>query len=142
LKVRERLPTIQQRQRFNPWWSSETIVGIRISHGLPRGGLGYAGLASTLGAFVTAATTPPWIALLTTAVAVPLAIWCGLGLRRDSDDDEAYDLIVWTDTPDMDEDVWGWLLGKERTSIFRLSTVMFLGSVTALGIAVVRLLMG
>jgi hypothetical protein len=115
-------------------------MGIRIDGGFPRGGLGYAGLAITLGSLLAAMVATPGIAVLTTVLAAPFSIWCGIGLRRDSDSDEAHDLIIWTDTPDMDENLFAWLLGNERTRIFRLSTVMFLGCLAAIVIALVRLL--
>lgn len=111
---------------------------IRISDGLPRGGLGYAGLLSTLVALLLGVLTDPGTAVLITALLAPLSIWCGIGLRRDSDNDEAYDLIIYADTEG--QSLFDWLLGKSRTRSYRLSSLMYLGSAAAVGIAVVRLL--
>ena len=114
-------------------------MGMRISDDSPRGGLGYLGLVTTLGALLTAVLTPPWIAVLTTVLLAALSVWFGMGLRRDFDNDEAHDLIIWTRTPTMDEDLVGWMLGKERATRFRLSTWMCIGGAVGVVIALVRL---
>ena len=92
----------------------------RLRRGLPRGGLGYLGLALCAVVFVVSAIVGglPSIALAWSAA--PLCLWLSLGLRADDRDDENIDLIV--DERSRRGGPLRWLLGDSLPSVYRIST--------------------
>jgi hypothetical protein len=68
--------------------------GPRLESGLPRGGLGKCGWLPSLGSFAVAWLAPAAPAAVACWLAVPLCVWCALGLRRDGLAGEVLDHYV------------------------------------------------
>ena len=109
--------------------------GPRLRRGLPRGGIGFLGLA--VGAVAVALAflgRPPW-PLLGSAIAAPICLWFGLGLRADGDRGEVTEAVTWETKGKGD-----WLYEKPHAvTEFRISSAIFLMAVTALAVAIYRL---
>lgn len=109
--------------------------GPRLRRGLPRGGIGYLGVALGIGAVAVALRgRHPW-PIVASFIAAPLCSWFGLGLRADGDDGEVTEQVTfegrrrhdWLDTQD------------HEVSEFRVSTAIILMGVVGCVIALYRL---
>src|SRR5262245_12700165 len=63
----------------------------RLKNGLPRGGLGWAGWVAALGSLAAALLLRADVAIGATLLALPVCVWCMLGLRRDAAAGEVVD---------------------------------------------------
>jgi hypothetical protein len=108
--------------------------GLRFEHGLPRGGLGRLGWAAALGSFAAAWFVPADWAVGAGLLAVPVCVWCALGLRADDAAGEGSDHYV-------DEESLDWkelLFGNFEHPVRRQSTGMIALSVFGCVIALCR----
>ena len=103
----------------------------RIEKWLPRGRLGYTGIA-TAGATLVVSwlCAPKWALLICVAGAI-VPFWFAVGLRFDYNADEADDTIVHRGTS---ERLGGWLLDEETTTTFHISSMFVL--VALIGVAI------
>jgi hypothetical protein len=110
------------------------VTRVRIQSGLPRGGIGYAGVPLGVAALIVASKFGPTDALSVAALAVPLCLWLGMGLRLDGDDDEMTDQVIIESRQRYD------FLGVKENwiSIFRLSTGVILLGLASLVVAIWR----
>ena len=112
--------------------------GPRIKNRLPRGGLGWLGWIPALGSFAAAWFARTDVPILVCALAIPLCVWCALGLRKDDSAGESSDHYV-------DEESWVWselLAGNFENPVRRQSNGMVLLGVLGLALALCRWLFG
>jgi hypothetical protein len=112
--------------------------GPRLRKGLPRGGLGWLGWLPALGALACAVLTRADVATLVSFLAVPVCVWCALGLRKDDQAGEICDFGV-------DEESWDWkelLSGNFEHPVRRQSNGMIFLAVLAFAVACCRWLFG
>lgn len=108
--------------------------GPRFRKGLPRGGLGRLGWIPSLGSLAVAWFVRPDLATLAGLLAVPVCVWCGLGLRADEAAGEVSDHY-------LDEDSFDWkemLSGNFEHPVRRSSNAMIALAVLACAIALCR----
>src|SRR5262245_30409105 len=67
---------------------------LRLKHGLPRGGLGQAGWLPSLGSFAAAYFLRADVASFVGLLAIPICVWCAVGLRADEAAGEGSDHYV------------------------------------------------
>jgi hypothetical protein len=118
---------VRRRGRF----SMRRRRGPRFKNGLPRGGLGRVGWVPCLGSFAAAWFVRADLALWVGLLAVPVCIWCALGLRKDDAAGEVPDHYV-------DDESWDWkelLSGNIEHPVRRQSNVMVALGVLACVIA-------
>ena len=77
--------------------------GLRFRKGLPRGGLGQLGWIPALGSLAAAWFVRADMATFTGLLAVPVCIWCALGLRADDTAGEVSDYYVDDESLDWKE---------------------------------------
>jgi hypothetical protein len=108
--------------------------GLRVRHGLPRGGLGQLGWAPLIGALAATWFAHAELAAAVSVLAVPLCVWCALGLRADDAAGEAADHYVDDESLDWKE----LLSGNFEHPVRRQSTVMIVLSVLVCVLALCR----
>ena len=109
-------------------------MGVRISDGLPRGGLGYIGLVPAAVSIVCGLYLAIPFACLLSVCCAAMCLWLGWGLRQDGEAGEKLDIVVVPRKEDWIETEW-----SGRDLIFRVSTVIMVGGVTGLAISLARL---
>ena len=106
-------------------------MSLRFRSGLPRGGIGYIGLGVGAGSICFARYGPNPASILVAALAVPLCLWLGLGLRVDGEDGEVADGVTWESRGRYD-----WFGLKDHlVSEFRLSSAVIALGLVGLAVA-------
>ena len=108
----------------------------RIEKRLPRGRLGYLGIATGIGALISSVTVNTRLALLFCTLAAILSVWLAIGLRADYRAGEAVDELVF----DEDQTLTEWVLGDTRTTVWRISSMVVVAALVAVAIVFARLL--
>ena len=111
---------------------------LRLDNGLPRGGLGRLGWIPSLAAFAAAWFVRPDLAAFVGLLAVPVCLWCALGLRADEAAGEVSDHYVDDESLDWKE----LLSGNFEHPVRRQSNVMMAIGVLGFAIALCRWLYG
>jgi hypothetical protein len=111
---------------------------VRFKRGLPRGGLGHVGWLPALGSLAAAFFLRADLASLAGLLAVPLCVWCALGLRKDDEAGEISDHYVDEESVDWKE----LLLGNFEHPVRRQSNAMITVGLLACAIACCRWLFG
>src|SRR5262249_6453058 len=112
--------------------------GPRFKYGLPRGGLGRLGWLPSLGSLAAAWFLRVDLAVGACLLAVPVCVWCALGLRKDDAAGEVSDQYVDEESLDWKELLWG----NFEHPVRRSSNVMITLSIVACAIAECRWLWG
>ena len=92
----------------------------RIEKFLPRGGLGYLGLAVCAAVFAVTRLRGGSEAVVTAWAAVPICLWLALGLRVDDRHDESIDVLVEEARPRSLGRKW--IEGENHVLVWRIST--------------------
>ncbi len=109
-------------------------MGVRISDGLPRGGLGYIGLVPAAVSIVCGLYLAIPFACVLSVCCAAMCLWLGWGLRQDGEAGEKIDIVDIHNREGWLETKWSY-----QDSIFRVSTVIMVGGVTGLAISLARL---
>jgi hypothetical protein len=96
----------------------------RIERGLPRGGLGYLGLAVCAGVFAFTRIRGGAESIVTAWAAVPFCVWLAIGLRIDDRHDESIDVVIEEARPRLIGRKW--IEGENHVIFWRISTVIVL----------------
>lgn len=105
--------------------------GLRVRKGLPRGGLGRVGWLPCLGALATAFLVRADVASLVGVLALPLCVWCALGLRKDDRVGEVSDFYVDDHSVELGELLWGNIVYKERRHSTTMLVICLVGCLVA-----------
>ncbi len=105
--------------------------GLRVRKGLPRGGLGRVGWLPCLAALATAFLVRADVAAVVGALALPLCVWCALGLRRDDQAGEVSDYYIDDHAVEWGELLWGNIVYKERRHSNTILVICLLGCLVA-----------
>ena len=96
----------------------------RIERGLPRGGLGYLGLAVCAGVFAFTRFHGGAESIVTAWAAVPFCVWLAIGLHVDDRLDESIDVVIEEARPRMIGRRW--IEGENHVIFWRISTAIVL----------------
>jgi hypothetical protein len=112
--------------------------GPRLKNGLPRGGLGWIGWVPALASLAVALLVRVDVALGATLLALPVCVWCMVGLRRDAAAGEVMDHYV-------DDDSFNWaemLSGNFEHPVRRQSHGLLLFGLLGCAVALARWVFG
>lgn len=98
----------------------------RIEKGLPRGGLGYLGLAICGCVFAFTRLHDGSESVVVAWAAVPLCVWLAIGLHIDDRHDESIDVLIEEARPRIIGRKW--IEGENQVLVWRISTVILLAS--------------
>ena len=108
--------------------------GLRFKNGIPRGGLGRLGWIPSLGSLAAACFVRADLAFWVGLLALPVCVWCALGLRADDTAGEVSDHYVDDESLDWKE----LLSGNFEHPVRRHSNVMIAFGVLGCVIALCR----
>src|SRR3954454_23653462 len=96
----------------------------RIEKGLPRGGLGYLGLAVCICVFAVTRFRGGTESVVVAWAAVPVCVWLAIGLRIDDRYDESIDVVIEEARPRIIGRKW--IEGENKVFFWRISTAIVL----------------
>lgn len=96
----------------------------RIEGGLPRGGLGYLGLAVCAGVFAFTRLHGGSESIVIAWAAILMCSWLAMGLRFDDRDDESIDVVIEEARPRFIGRRW--IEGENQVLFLRISTLMII----------------
>ena len=117
------------------WTGSVAMARPRIHNGLPRGGLGYSGVVISAAILLASIKLDPEFALPICIGGAIASIWFAVGLRMDSNADEAYDTLILTNE---DDSLWD-EFQETRTSVVRISTIVIIAALASVAVCVYQL---